>query len=679
MLSLRVTPPATTPRFVGQPGLLDERARLGEPARVGDDDHSVDARRRRPARGCAAGSARPRGERTASGISARSDRRSRRRARARGSACSREDRPAGIPGPVSSSRTRHSPQGRGQAGPRAPRLHPRPAAARSRDGSCSRPATPARSAGTSWHPRGAPDARGRDPGDDDRVLAQHPLRGARDRRAGLDPVRLPPRDRAPLRRRRLLPADVRDAAARRARRSSRSGTPAARSRSSATASSRRASARTRSVAQLPIHTNYDRASSRRCGSRRPTPRPFASRSSGSTRQRHPADRPPLRRAPRGRGGEGARAYPALAGRRVVLYAPTFRGESAIVARQPDRPRPRSAARGPRQRSPRPAAAAPFVRRSTPTSGPELADFVVDASAHPDIHELMLVSDVLVTDYSSAIYEFSLLGRPMVFFAPDLAAYEAERGFYFDYRSGVPGPSSRRPTRLPPTCAPAGSTWSASRVPRRVLRRRRRPRDRTLRRRGRAPGPGLALRYHSPPPRARRDRRAPLDRTPHRMTLRARPVARRRGRAGWDSGDRRNSLINLGFFLAIGLSILILVGYAALSWYDDHYGTAATVNGQAITKDDLRTRIEIEGFRLDNVESQSGRWSPRAASAARTATSSSVHPAAPRPDRGPVARAPGRRHADDEARGGQRHPGRGEPTSTRSSSRRPRPPSSGTRG
>ena len=53
-----------------------------------------------------------------------------------------------------------------------------------------------------------------------------------------------------------------------------------------------------------------------------------------------------------------------------------------------------------------------------------------------------------------------------------------------------------------------------------------------------------------------------------MTLRARPVARRRGRAGWDPGDRRNSLINLGFFLAIGLSVLILIGYAAWSWYDE---------------------------------------------------------------------------------------------------------------
>ena len=88
-----------------------------------------------------------------------------------------------------------------------------------------------------------------------------------------------------------------------------------------------------------------------------------------------------------------------------------------------------------------------------------------------------------------------------------------------------------------------------------------------------------------------------------MTLRARPVARRRGRAGWDSGDRRNSLINAGFFLAIGISVLILVGYAAWSWYDDHFGAAATVNGQVITKDDLRGRLKIENFRLDYVSSR----------------------------------------------------------------------------
>jgi len=88
-----------------------------------------------------------------------------------------------------------------------------------------------------------------------------------------------------------------------------------------------------------------------------------------------------------------------------------------------------------------------------------------------------------------------------------------------------------------------------------------------------------------------------------MTLRARPVARRRGRAGWDPGDRRNSLINLGFFLAIGFSVLLLVGYAAYSWYNDHFGAAATVNGQTITNDQLRSRLRVESFRLDYFKSR----------------------------------------------------------------------------
>ena len=50
-----------------------------------------------------------------------------------------------------------------------------------------------------------------------------------------------------------------------------------------------------------------------------------------------------------------------------------------------------------------------------------------------------MSDVLVTDYSSAIFEWSLLGRPMAFYTPDLSDYDGERGFYFDFRTGVPGP------------------------------------------------------------------------------------------------------------------------------------------------------------------------------------------------------------------------------------------------
>ena len=133
-----------------------------------------------------------------------------------------------------------------------------------------------------------------------------------------------------------------------------------------------------------------------------------------------------------------RAHYPLPAKRTILYAPTFRGETISRARSPEELDLGAlrAALGDdhvvllRQH--------PFVRSARPID-PTLADFVIDVSDYPDINELMLVSDVLVTDYSSAIYEYSLLGRPMAFFAPDHEAYENERGFYFDFRTGVPGP------------------------------------------------------------------------------------------------------------------------------------------------------------------------------------------------------------------------------------------------
>ena len=133
-----------------------------------------------------------------------------------------------------------------------------------------------------------------------------------------------------------------------------------------------------------------------------------------------------------------RRYGLTDGRRIVLYAPTFRGDSVTDARATDDLDLGALADVLRDTHVVLVRLHPFIRSRT-VVGPELEGFAIDVSDHPDINELMLVSDVLVTDYSSAIYEFALLGRPMVFFAPDYEAYEAERGFYFDYRTGVPGP------------------------------------------------------------------------------------------------------------------------------------------------------------------------------------------------------------------------------------------------
>jgi len=126
------------------------------------------------------------------------------------------------------------------------------------------------------------------------------------------------------------------------------------------------------------------------------------------------------------------------GRRVILYAPTFRGDTVGKARYDDLLELPVMAEVLGEDHVVLLRLHPFVRRAL-TIPPELASFAVDASDDPDINELMLVADVLVTDYSSAIYEFALLGRPIAFLAPDDDAYRRERGFYLEFPDDVPGP------------------------------------------------------------------------------------------------------------------------------------------------------------------------------------------------------------------------------------------------
>ena len=69
-----------------------------------------------------------------------------------------------------------------------------------------------------------------------------------------------------------------------------------------------------------------------------------------------------------------------------------------------------------------------------------AGFAINVTAYPDITELFLVSDVLLTDYSSAMFDYAVTGKPMLFFTYDLAEYrDSLRGFYFDFEAEAPGP------------------------------------------------------------------------------------------------------------------------------------------------------------------------------------------------------------------------------------------------
>jgi len=66
--------------------------------------------------------------------------------------------------------------------------------------------------------------------------------------------------------------------------------------------------------------------------------------------------------------------------------------------------------------------------------------VIDVTGYPDVSELFLVADALVTDYSSVMFDFTVTGKPLFFFTPDLEHYQRTlRGFYFDLLPVAPGP------------------------------------------------------------------------------------------------------------------------------------------------------------------------------------------------------------------------------------------------
>ena len=68
------------------------------------------------------------------------------------------------------------------------------------------------------------------------------------------------------------------------------------------------------------------------------------------------------------------------------------------------------------------------------------DVVRDVSDFEDIRELYLAADALITDYSSAMFDFAITGKPLLFYTYDLVHYRDEmRGFYFDFEAEAPGP------------------------------------------------------------------------------------------------------------------------------------------------------------------------------------------------------------------------------------------------
>jgi len=133
--------------------------------------------------------------------------------------------------------------------------------------------------------------------------------------------------------------------------------------------------------------------------------------------------------------------PMCQGKKIILYAPTFRG-SVGKATSPNRLDVAAMAK---------ALSGEYVllikHHSFVKQTPEILEeyqgkFAEDVTGLFEIEELLCVSDLCITDYSSLIFEYSLFERPMLFFAYDLEDYGDWRGFYYDYGEMTPGPVVR---------------------------------------------------------------------------------------------------------------------------------------------------------------------------------------------------------------------------------------------
>ena len=132
-------------------------------------------------------------------------------------------------------------------------------------------------------------------------------------------------------------------------------------------------------------------------------------------------------------------YPSIVGKKIITYAPTFRGRPSerknfkceldytkIVDMLDDDYVVILKLH-------------PAVNENSVYIPEEYKDKVLNLTRYNDINDLLIITDVLISDYSSVIFEYALLEKPMIFFAYDLESYVDERNFYYNYEDFVPGP------------------------------------------------------------------------------------------------------------------------------------------------------------------------------------------------------------------------------------------------
>ncbi|MFE7649539.1 bifunctional glycosyltransferase/CDP-glycerol:glycerophosphate glycerophosphotransferase [Streptomyces phaeoluteigriseus] len=97
--------------------------------------------------------------------------------------------------------------------------------------------------------------------------------------------------------------------------------------------------------------------------------------------------------------------------------------------------------------------------------------IIDVTAHRSSEDVCLAADVLVTDYSSIMFDYANLDRPIVVYADDWDVYTETRGVYFDLMAAPPGPVARTPEELARVFADGSYDSAASRSLRNIFRAR----------------------------------------------------------------------------------------------------------------------------------------------------------------------------------------------------------------
>ena len=132
-------------------------------------------------------------------------------------------------------------------------------------------------------------------------------------------------------------------------------------------------------------------------------------------------------------------YPAFKDNRVILFAPTFRGDGNKDAYYP------AEAFDVNQFMEKQPEDTVLILKNHPFVKQKFAvddrwqSRVFDLSTEEHINDLMLISNLLITDYSSSVFEAAVLELPMLFYAFDEQEYIDSRDFYFDYEQFTPGP------------------------------------------------------------------------------------------------------------------------------------------------------------------------------------------------------------------------------------------------